>query len=561
MRGLGWRWVLAVLATTGFPLLAPGLTSADTGPTVLPLPALTSSTTITSYKGHKVLEVLEMHVTKIARGAQLLVTCGCRRRLVPIHETRTATSRTFRDVDWLLTPGHAIHVAVTEPPALGRYLVLVSNTQHHQLVFQTDGCLTPSKTPQPCPSGVTTIPTGTTVTSTSGTGTSGTGTSGTGGTGTGGITNSAVEIAAGEESACALLSNSSIDCWGENLDGELGDGTDTGPDACSNGPCSATPVPVSGITDATAISVGDQAACAVLPGGSIDCWGANAYGQLGNGTAATSTTPVAVTGITNATAVAVGEDSACALVAGGTIDCWGINLFGELGNGTAASSTTPVAVSGITNATAIAVGADSACAVLTGGTIDCWGNSADGELGDGTDTGPDRCAYDNPCSMTPVAVTGLTNATAVSVGEYTACALLSGGGVDCWGDNDYGALGNGTNATTELSTTPVPVTGLTNATAIALGDGSACALLSVGSIECWGNGDVGELGNATTDDSSIPVPVSGLASATDVTSGSSSPCALVSGGTVYCWGENDYGELGNSSTDNSTTPVRVSGLG
>ena len=143
--------MVASLAAAALTLLAPGLTSASAGPAVLPLPILTSSNTITSYKGRRVLEVLDMHVTKIARGAKLLITCGCKRRGVPIHETRTPTSRIIRGVDWLLTPGHAIHVTVTKPPALGRYMVLASNTQHHQLVFQTDGCLTASKPPNPAP--------------------------------------------------------------------------------------------------------------------------------------------------------------------------------------------------------------------------------------------------------------------------------------------------------------------------------------------------------------------------------------------------------------------------
>jgi alpha-tubulin suppressor-like RCC1 family protein len=580
MRVLGWRWVLALLATASLTLLAPGLTPAHASQAVLPLPALASSTTITSYKGHKVLEVLDMHVTKIARGAKLLITCGCQRRLVAIHETRTPTSRTFRDVDWLLTPGHAIHVAVTKPPALGRYMVLVSNTQHHQLVFQTEGCLTVSKTPQPCPSGVATIPTGTTVTSTSGGGTTGTGTSGTG---PGSITNSATQVAVGGDSACALLTGGSVDCWGENYAGQLGDGSDTGPEECNlpnasagtTEPCSTTSVRVSGITNATAISAGNDFACALLSTGSIDCWGNGALGVLGNGTTANSPAPVPVSGISNATAISTNGDEACALLLGGSIDCWGENVYGELGDGTNTGpdacdglpcSTTPVPVSGLTNAIEVAVSSDSTCALLSR-SVECWGNNEWDELGDGTDTS----------STTPVAVSGATSADTLAGGLQSTCAFL-GGSLECWGYNVDGELGNGT---TTNSAVPVPVSGLTGAFAIS-GGGPWCAISSPGStIDCWGEnndgtlGDGSETGPDSCDEdepcSTTPVPVSGITNATAVSTSGDEACALLSDGGIDCWGYNAFGQLGDGTDTgpdlfegiypSSPTPVTVSGFG
>jgi alpha-tubulin suppressor-like RCC1 family protein len=169
-------------------------------------------------------------------------------------------------------------------------------------------------------------------------------------------------------------------------------------------------------------------------------------------------------GVAGAISVSVGEDSACALLDGGTATCWGTNAVGELGDGTDAApdtclgspcSPTPVAVLGLTDAIAISVGADSVCALRSGGTVQCWGDNTFGELGTGTHSGPYGCEG-STCPKTPVTVAGLTDAIAISVGTSAACAVLSGGAVRCWGVNDSGQLGDGTHATSWL---PVEVEG------------------------------------------------------------------------------------------------------
>jgi hypothetical protein len=138
--------------------------------------------------------------------------------------------------------------------------------------------------------------------------------------------------------------------------------------------------PSSSLSTASDVSAGGQSACAVLASGGVDCWGSDMSGQLGDGVENVgSGTPVEVTGITNASSVSVGESSACAVLTTGAINCWG---RGPLGNGTYGSDT-PVQVSGIANASSVSVGAGSACAVLASSAIDCWGNNASGDLGDG----------------------------------------------------------------------------------------------------------------------------------------------------------------------------------
>ena len=282
--------------------------------------------------------------------------------------------------------------------------------------------------------------------------------------------------------ACALLSSGTVECWGINWDGELGEGTLLGPETCNNLPCSTTPVAVSGLSGVTGIAAGQRFACALLSGGTVDCWGSSFYGQLGNGTSTGSTTPVAVSGLSGATAISAMGDFACALLPGGTVECWGDNEWGQLGDGTSTGpqtcgppsgsrscSMTPVAVSGLSGVTAIAAGGAHACALLSGGTVDCWGANFFGQLGSGTSSGPETC-NGMACSTTPVAVPGLSGVRAIAAGGSESCALLTGGTIECWGDNTFGELGIGTstgpqkcmygNMPSPCSPTPVKVSGL-----------------------------------------------------------------------------------------------------
>jgi len=355
----------------------------------------------------------------------------------------------------------------------------------------------------------------------------------------------ATAVSAGYQRTCALIPGGLVlRCWGMV------------PSSNTKTIVSTIPVPISGITNAVAISVsgGSGHTCVLITGGTIQCWGLNFYGQLGDGETAPSLgNPVSAIGITSAVAVSAGGNHTCALLSGRTAQCWGLNISGQLGNGTTTDSSVPVAVSGITTATAISAGSDDTCALLSGGTIQCWGANTYGQLGNGTTTD----------SSVPVAVSGITTATAISVGGDYACALLSGGTIQCWGINSAGQLGNGTLAN---SSAPAAVSGITNATAVSAGQSHACALLTTTAMECWGLNDAGQLGNGTPSGSSIPVTVAdtigsgSLSFVTAVSSGVDHTCALLSGGAVACWGLNNLGQVGDGLTTDSTLPVVVSGF-
>jgi alpha-tubulin suppressor-like RCC1 family protein len=307
-------------------------------------------------------------------------------------------------------------------------------------------------------------------------------------------------VAAGAGETCVLLAGGAVACWGANDSGQLGDGNNTGPEVCpGNLPCSTTPAVVPGVNGAIAVATNGNDACAVLSSGAVECWGNDISGELGSGPLANgitvSSVPTVVSGLTRATAIAVGADYACALLLDGTIQCWGSNTYGQLGNGSTTDSTTPVPVSGLTGAAAIAAGTSHTCALMADGTVVCWGGNDAGELGLASSGSSQTCGSVDPCATTPVKVPNLSGVTAIAVGAQDTCALLSDGTVRCWGWNYNGELGNGT---TMDSSTPVVVSGLSGASAIAMADESACALVSGGAVVCWGNNTDGQLASAAT---------------------------------------------------------------
>ena len=312
--------------------------------------------------------------------------------------------------------------------------------------------------------------------------------------------------------------------------------------------------------------------------GRIASWGDNIRGALGNNSTLTSGVPVAVdeSGVLagkTITQVAAGDDHTCALTSDKGIFCWGGNFYGQLGNGTSGFGSdslvpVPVDTSGVLSGktlTSVSAGRSHTCVVSADGAVFCWGYNFAGQLGNGASGGGANSAVPVAVDMSK-ALAGKT-VVEVTVGSYYTCALASDGSAACWGYNNYGQLGNGTQID---SAVPVPVeapVGLQGTTFAQISAGLAhtCAVTTIGSPFCWGYNDFGQLGNGSTRGSSVPIAVdtSGVLAGravTEVSAGLIHTCATVEG-SVVCWGSNDSGQLGDGTFTSSNVPVRVDDSG
>jgi alpha-tubulin suppressor-like RCC1 family protein len=280
----------------------------------------------------------------------------------------------------------------------------------------------------------------------------------------------------GQFHGCALLKTGSVSCYGNNSDGELGNGTTTS---------STAPVVVTGLTNVVQIAAGLQHTCALKSEGSLWCWGGNAHGQIGNGTTNNAITPVQV--LTSVSYVAAGSYHTCALW-GGKLRCWGENSLGQLGNGTTASPVTWPESATLSAVTQLALGFGQSCALRADGDVFCWGNNAYGQLGYG-DTNSLLTA-----GTTPV----LTGVQQLSSTEYGICALLDGGLVMCWGEDSNGEVGDGTGSTAILSPAFVANDYATFTKIFGSKGLTTCGIGTNAKVYCWGtNGAFLTNGNPT----------------------------------------------------------------
>lgn len=407
------------------------------------------------------------------------------------------------------------------------------------------------------------------------------------------------DIGTGSRHSCAVTKEGGVQCWGNNEYGQLGDGTTTqrnAPvDVCADDECAA---PLGGVLR---VELGFKHTCVLTVGGSVQCWGFNEYGQLGDGSTADSSTPVSVCLDQACTAVLDGVEDltvrrnhGCAVVAGG-LKCWGENDYGQLGDGTQTDRSYPVGVVGLSSGVvASGAGDEHTCALVDmvppddDYEIKCWGNNVRGQLGDGTNaqsnTPVDVCdtGAEAPCSsaesniLTGVAVIG-------GGGNGHTCALMDDSSVKCWGTNGNGELGDGNYPTN--SSTPVDVCAdasctenLSGIADVAAAENQACARTTEETLKCWGHNAHGQLGDRTHVNRHTPVDVCGPGQGlpcgsylTDVTAfmvGSLHTCALthrVAEGkteadavrTPLCWGGNYDGQLGDGTNVSTWSPINV----
>ena len=347
----------------------------------------------------------------------------------------------------------------------------------------------------------------------------------------------------------AATSDGSFRAWGQNSNGTVGDGTTLN---------RSSPVTtlVSNVLDA---SSGNTHTCALLGEGSVKCIGANINGQLGNGGTTGSPTAWVVVGgstpLSRVTQITAGFDFNCTRMSDATVQCWGLNSYGQLGDGlgaTGVKAVLPQSVPGLSDVVEVRAGGLFACALKLDKTVSCWGSNADSQLGDGTTTN----------RLSPV-VASVSNAVQLATTANGACALIDDGTVKCWGDGASLATGNGGTATTDTST-PATVVGvggtgttLSNVVAISGGFQHYCALLTDTSVVCWGFDNNGQLGDGLLVASSKPKVVTGLTGVSQIVLGRLQSCAVMTTGVMKCWGDNGFGQLGDGSTTDRLAPTDV----
>jgi alpha-tubulin suppressor-like RCC1 family protein len=377
------------------------------------------------------------------------------------------------------------------------------------------------------------------------------------------------EIAADYTHTCAAIHGARPRCWGDNSDGQLGSGV--GPDGGQDLDASTTPrlvavpSPMRGVTVGGAALPGSAYSCSRTASGEVTCWGQDDFGQRGrpDGGAVVLAVPTVVSAIGNALDVQAGGGHACARHGDGGLSCWGYDVFGQLGHTAAgAIDRTPTQVAVRAAVKRIATGDSHTCALLADDAVDCWGYDGAGQLG--------RAGVPVPAAFpAPATVTGVAGAIDVAAGYGHTCAALKSGSVMCWGYDSNGQLGRGAATAAGYSTSAAAVVlpAVPGATAVCAGYLHSCALLSDGTVMCWGYNDKGQLGNGTVAagvvtpvQSAMPVAVTGLTGARAITCGGHHTCAIVENSQAVCWGANDKGQLGAGIAPDALprpTPVKV----
>lgn len=338
---------------------------------------------------------------------------------------------------------------------------------------------------------------------------------------------------------CAVLvKDRGVACWGNGVNGQLGDGQDTG---------SPTPVRVPELTGVRSLAVGEKHNCAIVPGRLLKCWGGNDFGQI-DASLLDRSEPTSHP-VSSVIGVSAGQTHTCALLVERTVRCWGNNNSGQLGTGNTDPTPGYPDVVGLADVRSLSMGHFFSCAVLLDRTVRCWGQNGSGQLGDGT-------TDDQP---SPVAVVGLSDVRSVSAGSNSACATKIDRTVVCWGANSEGQIGD---TTTDSRPSPTAVSGVTDASAMASGRDHSCALSTTATLRCWGDNTFGEIGDGTTDDRPTPVAVPLPSGVLSVGAGNDHTCAALRNADVYCWGLDSDGQLGDGEATATpvSTPVRVLGL-
>jgi alpha-tubulin suppressor-like RCC1 family protein len=369
-------------------------------------------------------------------------------------------------------------------------------------------------------------------------------------------------VSAGTDFTCGVTPVGTVYCWGRDAGGSIGDGT---------GQNQSAPAAVSlpGGIRFDSVSAGQDHACGVARDRALYCWGSNASGQLGTGDAVARDVPAAVVAPLGApavryTSVAAGAQFTCARSTSELVYCWGLNFDGQLGNaqnaGLNTPNTRPLEVQG-GPFDVVSAFRGHACALTDVGFAVCWGNNTSGQLGRGGAT--------SPGDVTPAQISGSRRFGAIAAGDGHACGIgLLDSAAWCWGSNANGQLGTELGGGATLSTFQVAASGSRTFSTISAGEALACAVTPAGAGFCWGSNQFGQLGigsNTAQPSPAQPRAVSGGLSFRAIDAGAAHACGVTRENIVYCWGRPNDGlnldanALGTGAPVIARAPALVSG--
>jgi alpha-tubulin suppressor-like RCC1 family protein len=350
------------------------------------------------------------------------------------------------------------------------------------------------------------------------------------------------QLSAGNAHTCGVTTDSRAYCWGNNSNGQIGNGRI---DDSEFGNPQFTPALVEGGLSIKQVDAGTYHTCAVTTTNRAYCWGEG--GLLGTGTTTRELTPTPVAGTHSFRQVSAGTGHTCAVATDSRAYCWGKNESGELGDGTTTPRLTPVSVLGGLSFREVSAGGRHTCGVTTDGRAFCWGYNQYGQVGDSSGAWK---------RLRPVRVTGTRQYSRISAGISHTCAVTTSDRAFCWGSNTYGKIGDGT---TTQRRWPRAVAGGLSLNRVSAGGNHTCAINTGNRAYCWGRGQSGQVGDGTTSNRLKPVAVAGNSYFRQLTTGGDHTCAKNNLSAAYCWGADDWAQLGDADPTFiiKTTPTPV----
>jgi alpha-tubulin suppressor-like RCC1 family protein len=313
----------------------------------------------------------------------------------------------------------------------------------------------------------------------------------------------------------------------------------------------ASPAHADSFEDWATVAAGGAHTCGVRNNGKLYCWGADAFGQVGDGdNPDPATTPRRIGTYEDWTAVTAGDSHTCGIRHGGKLYCWGWDELAQVGDGdNPIPAIVPRRIGTFEDWSNIAAGFGHTCGIRHGGKLYCWGSDSDGQIGDGDG--------DSSPVTTPLRIGSFEDWNTITAGGVYTCGIRHGGKLYCWGSNEHGQAGAG--GTTDDVTTPRRVGSFEDWNNITAGFTHTCGIRHGGKLYCWGDDSFGDVGDGPGFGSTSPVRIGTFEDWANVSAGAIHTCGVRANGKLYCWGWDLYGQVGDGDGDSSpvTTPRRI----